>query len=209
MKKKNKFILLDIIGGFFLALGILAVAVSMYYQNPTQILYMCYLGLILIGVGILTKRSFIIMSQIYILAIPLIIWDIDFLYRLIINKPLFGITDYFFSGGHSLIGKIVSLQHLFTVPLSIYAASLIGVKRKDAWKWSFIQIILMFIVVTLFSNPELNINCVFNPCINIYFGLPYRLTWFLIIFSMTFITSVLLNYLPIIKVKEKLNKKCP
>jgi hypothetical protein len=207
MKKKNKFIILDLIGIFFLILGIAAIANSFYNQNPTQVLYMCYVGLILIGIGILTKRSFIIMSQVYILAIPLLIWDIDFLYHLILNKSLFGITDYFFSGGSSLIGRLVSLQHLFTVPLSIYAASLIGVKRKDAWKWSFIQIIIVYIFVSLFTLPAENINCVYNPCIPIDFGLPYRLTWFIVIFSMTFITSIILNYLPIIKANDKKNKK--
>jgi len=208
MEKKCKSILLNIIGVFFLILGIVAIANSTYNQNPIEILYLCYLGLILIGIGILTKRSFIIMSQVYILTIPLMVWNIDFLYWIIFNKPLFGVANYFFSEGYSIIGKIVSLQHLFTIPLSIYAAGLIGIKRKDAWKWSFIQIILVFIAVTLFSPPELNLNCVFNPCINIHFGLPYKLTWFLTIFSITFITSVLLNLLPIMKVKkDKKNKK--
>ncbi len=198
MKKKHKFFILDILGIFFLTWGVIAISLSMYNKNPTQILYMCYLGLILIGIGILTKRSYIIMSQVYILAIPLLIWDIDFLHWLIFNKPLFGITNYFFAEGHSLIGKIISLQHLFTVPLSIYIAKIIGIKRKDAWKWSFIQITVVYLFVTLFSSPDLNINCVFHPCINLHFGLPYRLTWFIIIFSMTFITSVLINFLPIL-----------
>ena len=207
MERKNKYLILDIIGVFFLALGIAAIANSMYNQNPTQILYMCYFGLILIGIGILTKRSYIIMSQVYILAIPLLIWTIDFLYWLIIRKPLWGITDYYFINTAFDLGKSVSLQHLFTVPLAIYAASLIGVKRKDAWKWSFIQVILIFAAVSLLSPPEANINCVFNPCINVYLGLPYKLTWFLIIFSMTFITSILLNYLPIIRVKNVKTKR--
>ncbi|MFH1607739.1 MAG: hypothetical protein ABIA78_01260 [archaeon] len=201
MNKKTKFLLLDILGIFFLVWGIIAISVSMYNQNPTQVLYMCYLGLILIGVGILTKRSFIIMSQIYILAIPLIVWDIDFLHWLILNKPLFGITNYFFAEGHSIIGKIISLQHLFTVPVAIYASKIIGVKRKDAWKWSFIQIIFVYIFISLLSNPDININCVFNSCINVYFGLPYRLTWFIIIFGMTFLTSLGINYFILKKIK--------
>jgi len=203
MKKEKQLLFLDLIGIFFLILGIIAIANSMYNKNPTQILYLCYLGLIIIGIGILTKRSSIILSQVYILAIPLLIWDIDFLHWIITQKPLFGITDYFFLEGHSLIGKIVSLQHLFTIPLSVYAANLIGIKRKDAWKWSFIQIILVFVAVSLFSSPELNINCIFNSCINLYIGLPYRLTWFLIIFSMTFITSILLHLLPLKKIIKK------
>lgn len=209
MNKKSKLLLLDILGAFFLIWGVVAISVSMYNQNPTQVLYACYLGLVLIGIGILTKRSFIIMSQIYILAIPLIIWDIDFLFWLIFHHPLFGITDYFFAEGHSLIGKIISLQHLFTIPIAIYAAKQIGIKRKDAWKWSFIQIAIVYIFVSLFSNPDLNINCVFNPCINIYFGLPYRPTWFLIFFGMTFLASLGINLI-ILKNKnnnEKIKRK--
>ncbi len=193
MKRKTKLLLLDMLGVFFLFWGIVAIAVSMYNQNPTQILYMCYLGLVLIGIGILTKRSFIILSQVYILAIPLLVWDVDFLHWLIFQKPLFGITDYFFSGGHSLISSIISLQHLFTVPVAAYAAKKIGIKRRDAWKWSFVQITIVYIFVSLFTSPILNIDCIFNPCIHIYFGLPYRLTWFLIIFSMTFIASLGIN----------------
>lgn len=206
MKKKTKLILLDIIGIFFLIIGITAIAKSMYRQTPTQILFMCYIGLILIGIGILTKRSFIIMSQVYILAIPLLAWDIDFLYWILFNKPLWGLTDYFFLEPSLTLDKLVTLQHLFTVPLAIYAASLIGIKRKDAWKWSFIQVTIVYLLVSLLSSYDANINCVFKSCINIHFGvpwLPYRLTWFIAIFSMTFITSIILNYLLEIKVKEK------
>jgi len=207
MDKKHKLIFLDILGGFFLIWGIIAIANSMYMQNPTQILYMCYLGLVLIGIGILTKRSFIIMSQIYILAIPLIIWDIDFLYWLIFNKPLWGITDYFFVENSFNIGKIISLQHLFTVPVAAYAAKLIGIKRKDAWKWSFVQIILVFIAVSLLSSRETNINCIFDPCLNIVMGLPYRITWFIVIFSMTFISALIINSFLIVKKNENKIKR--
>lgn len=202
MKKKFQFLILDIIGIFFLVWGIIAISLSMYNQTPTQILFMCYLGIILIGIGILTRRSFIIMSQIYILAIPILFWDIDFLHWIIFNQPLFGITDYFFVVSGWTLGKIISLQHLFTVPLAIYASSIIGVKRRDAWKWSFIQITIVYLLVSWFSSPDLNVNCIFSPCIDIYFGLPYKLTWFIIIFGMTFITSVLLNILPLIKLKD-------
>jgi len=202
MNDSHKSIFLNVLGVFFIVLGFLAIARSIYNQIPTQILYMCYLGLILIGVGILMRNSFIIMSQVYILAIPLLVWNIDFLYQLIFGGPLWGITDYFFFDFSFTVDKLITLQHIFTIPLSIYAASLIGLKRKDAWKLSFAQIILVYIVVVLISPPELNVNCVFDPCINISLGLPYGVTWFLIIFSMTYLSSLLLNFLPIIKVKK-------
>lgn len=194
MKNKNKNIFLTLLGIYFLLLGITAIAISIYRQVPSQILYACYSGIILIGIGILTKKSFIISSQVYILAIPLLVWDIDFIHWLIFNKPLWGITNYFFFNFSATIDKFVSLQHLYTIPLAIYAIKLIGMKRRDAWKLSFIQLIVIFILVAAISAPNLNINCVFYSCININYGLPYILVWFLVSFSMVSITALILNY---------------
>ena len=104
-----------------------------------------------------------------------------------------------FSASASTIGNIISLQHLFTIPLAIYATHLIGLKRKDAWKLSFAQISLIFLIIVLFTPRESNINCVFKPCINLSIGLPYYLTWFLIFFLMIFLTSLILNSLSYLK----------
>jgi hypothetical protein len=194
MEKRKKTIILNLIGTYFLLLGITAILSSLHKQTPSQIFYICYIGMVLIGIGILTKRSFIILSQIYILAIPLLIWDIDFIHWIIFNSPLWGITDYFFLNLSATLDRFVSLQHLYTIPLSIYAVKLIGMKRKDAWKWSFIQIVVIFIAVITFSPQELNVNCIFYSCININYGLPYNLVWFLISFSMISITALFLNY---------------
>jgi hypothetical protein len=207
MNKKTKADILNALGLVFLFWGISAISFSIYNQNNSQILNMCYFSLLIIGAGILFKKSSMIMSQIYILAIPLLIWNIDFLHWLIFQHPLFGITDYFFIGGYSLIGKIISLQHIFTIPLAIYAMKQIKIKRKDAWKWSFIQLTIIYFPVKLFSNPDMNINCVFNPCINISFGLPYELVWFSIAFSMTFVSSIIINF--ILSENKKINANFP
>jgi hypothetical protein len=192
-KLKNKILLLDLIGLYFLILGIAAILRSFYNQVPYQILYSCYIGMILIGMGILTRRSFIILSQVYILAIPLLIWNVDFIHWIIFNKPLWGITDYFFVDFSSLIDKFISLQHLYTVPVAIYAANLVGIKRGDAWKWSIIQLSVTFFVVFIFSPEVSNINCVFKSCIGTNFGIPYILLWFFISFNMIFISVWIIN----------------
>lgn len=191
---KNKEKILFFLGSYFLILGGIAIIRSLYRQTPSQILYACYIGTILIGIGILTKKSFIILSQVYILTIPLLIWNIDFIHWLIFNRPLWGITDYFFFDFSVTLDKFVTLQHLYTIPISIYAVKLIGLKRKDAWKWSFVQLFLMFITVLIFSSTNLNVNCVFRSCINLNYKLPYTLIWFLVSFAMTAITALFLNY---------------
>jgi len=198
-KKKYEFLVLKIIGIIMVILGILAIMNSLYLRNPNQIFWMCYISLLIIGIGILTRNSYLIMSQIYILTIPILVWDIDFIYHLLFQVPLWGLTDYFFVENSFNLGKFITLQHLYTLPLSFYAVHLIGLKKRDAWKISFVQVFLVFIFVTLFTSPEKNINCVFEPCLNIYLGLPYQLTWLIISFSIVFITSFLANKLPFIR----------
>ena len=148
------------------------------------------------------------MSQVYILLIPHLLWTIDFFYQLILNKPLWGEKIYFFIDNFLIIGNIISLQHIFAIPIALYAVTLIGLKRKNAWILSFIQITIIYILVSLLTLSETNINCVFSSCINVHFGvpwIPYRLTWFIAIFSMTFISSSVVNYiLSIKKIKSKI-----
>jgi hypothetical protein len=193
MKERGKRIILNIIGVYFLILGITAISLSLLKQMPTQLLYACYIGMILIGIGILTRKSFLILSQIYIIAIPSIVWGIDFFHWLIFKTPLWGMTDYFFLSSAITLDKFISLQHFYIFPLAIYTAKLIR-KEKNAWKLSLIQLIIIFLAVKILSPPELNINCVFYSCIDINWILPYNLIWFLISFSIVGITALLLNY---------------
>jgi hypothetical protein len=207
MKDGSKRIFLIALGIYFILLGIFAIILSLYNNDPSQILYACYVGLILIGIGMLTKKSSIILSQVYLLTIPILIWDIDFFHWIIFKKPLWGITDYFFSVHPSIIGNFVSLQHLYLVPLSVYALTLMNIKRRDAWKWSLLELVLIFFAVFTLSVPALNVDCVFRPCININFGIPYPIVWFLISFSMIGVTALILNHFLCPKKFKKYQKK--
>lgn len=189
--KQNENFVIDLIGFLLFALGISAITNSLFIKNPYQIFWGCYLGLIILGIGIVRRNSFLIMSQIYILAIPLLIWDIDFIYYLILGKPLLGITDYFFIESSLNLSKIISLQHLFSIPLAVYALKKIGIKKgEDAWKMSFAQIILIFLVILFITPPEQNINCVFAMCGDTNFsGFFYRITWFVTFFAFILLTK--------------------
>lgn len=188
----RKGIKLAIIGSIFLFFGIGAWANYILTLDLNRIFWMCYLSLILMGIGALRKDSYLLMSQIYILAIPLLIWDLDFIFHLISGNTLWGIADYFFLGEFGF-EKIMVLQHLFSIPLAIYAVKLLGVKRRDAWKVSLIQIALVYITVSSFVSSSQNINCIFTSCIKADLGLPYPLVWFIVFFGMTLISAFLIN----------------
>ena len=196
MQKDDNY--LKILGIAYLLLGTIAL-VNGINVNVSHILWYSYIAMFIIGVGLLRKNSFALSSQLNILFFPYLIWNIDFFYQLIISKPLFGITNYFFIQG-PLIGKIVAFQHVFTIPILLYALYKIKVNRKDAWKLSFLIVTLLYIITRTFTPSELNINCTFESCLPlINAGNLYPLVWFGILFFTIALTHYLILKLPFFK----------
>ncbi len=199
MKEKYKQNFLNFLGVILLLWGIAALVGNFLLRGPSQILWFCYIGLIVIGIGILIRSSRLIGSQVNILAIPLLIWDIDFVYRLIMGEPLFGITDYLFVGSLFSLPNLISMQHLFTIPLAIYAMYLIKVKEFDFWKISVIQVIVFYFLVLLFTPSEPNINCVYVNCLGFNLPWPYWISWFLAYFVTIGLTNFILSKLSFLR----------
>lgn len=178
-----------IAGGLILLFGLGAI-INSFCQNYTEgILWFCYFGLVLLGIGILIKSSFLIVSQLNILFIPLIVWSVDFFYYFLTRKPLLGITDYFFTN-RNIFSQIISLQHILTIILVI---GILPVKSKNAWKLSVFQIAAIYVLTRIFTSPGANINCVYRSCLSFTIE-PYSLIWFIAFFLMIFLTNFFLNY---------------
>jgi hypothetical protein len=202
MLTKNNKIFLNILGIVLITIAILAVYKTLKRGNLEGILWFCYLGLFLIGVGILLRNDTILASQLNILAIPLIVWAIDFFsYFLLGGKTIFGITEYMFIQG-PIVGKVISLQHIFTIPLSLYALKLIKLKNKSTWKISIIQLMGIYLAVILFTSPEKNINCVYASCLNILSTNEfYPLIWIFSTILLIYSTNILINRFFLTKAK--------
>lgn len=154
---------LTFLGILFLSFGIIAFINALVYYNASLLFWICYSSLVIIGIGMLTKRTALIKSQLYILAIPDAVWALDFAFVIITGSSLFGIVDYFFMPG-ALIPKIVSLQHLFAIPALFYALMILPAKKEHSWTLSMFQIILMYGLTRAFTPAALNINCVYRIC---------------------------------------------
>lgn len=186
----KKEILLKIIGIIFLVFGIIAIINTLSLGNYSGILWFCYLGLIIIGIGVLRKNTSLIESQLNILLIPQIIWIIDFVYFIINGYSLFNIVDYFFIQG-PILSKIITIQHLFAIPLSLISIALIK-EKKEGWKISIMQITIFFILIRILTTSEENINWVYHTSLNL--GLAYYpIFWFAGTIAMIFITNLLLK----------------
>jgi hypothetical protein len=182
--------ILNLLGILFLFFGIWAIIDNILKVGVgiAPVLWMSYICLIVLGIAILKKDSSLIASQLAIITIPYVFWNIDFFHHLFTNQSLFGITDYFFTSG-PLSGKIIALQHIFNLPLSIYSMYLIGLKKSNFWIISFIQVTIVFFVSRLVTTYDQNVNCVYHNCANFNFGLPYVIEWFIAQLVMVSLTS--------------------
>lgn len=70
--------ILNVIGIWFLALGIIAMLDSIYNGNYYQIFWFCYVALILLGIGFILRKDGLILAQLSFLFIPIIVWNFDF-----------------------------------------------------------------------------------------------------------------------------------
>lgn len=79
MNEKTKNIILNLIGILYIILGIGAIINTIYLElGLAPILWFSYIGIILIGIGVLSKNHLLILSQLNILIIPYLFWNIDF-----------------------------------------------------------------------------------------------------------------------------------
>lgn len=196
----KKQIIIQLIGFFILAIGIIATINSTIIYGFQSTLWFCYIGLTILGLAIILKNPFLIVGQLNVLCIPLIIWTIDFFYLAFSNSPLWGITNYFFQPGPA-ISKLITLQHIFTVPLVVLALFILKTELKQekldkikySWIFSFAEIFILFFTTKILTNPQLNINCVFKFCGDISAPFYYPAAWFSIFAIMIVITNLVAN----------------
>ncbi|MDO8467370.1 MAG: hypothetical protein Q7S56_00265 [Nanoarchaeota archaeon] len=199
--KSNK--ILNVIGIYLIFIGFFSIAYSFFVRGNTgQVFWLCYISSILFGFGILKVKTNLLLAQVSIMTIPVIIWNIDFFFHLITNNPLWGITNYMFVPSN-LIDRFVSLQHIYTIPVTLF--SIYKLKDKKVFfsrilKIAFGEMILIFILVKLFTSPDENVNCVFRNCLPFEIPLFYEFIWFVAVFAG--ITAVLFVLLKIIKIKR-------
>ena len=163
-----------------------------YYKEYHAVLWICYTAILLIIVGIMRRNSSLILSQVIILAIPDLFWIIDFFAILLTGNSPFALSVYVFQD-NPFIKKFIAMQHLFTVPLALYAFILINKKpSKYTPLVSLIEVSLFFFITRAFIQQ--NINCVYQSCANFSWGSYYPMTWFVTYFSIIILAYLILFF---------------
>ncbi len=177
------------LGVYLFVLGVAAMMYSVANPVIASWLWLSYITLVLIGLGMMMRIPELIAMQACIILIPVLFWDIDFVVSAFGGKFL-GLTTYFFDGSYASIGKFISLQHLYTLPIAIWSLWKMKLKR-DVWKWSFVEVAIVFVLSYFFTKPILNINCVFESCVPFIWaeGWKYLLAWVVLMGLMVWIVN--------------------
>ena len=198
MELNVKKIIKYLIGIFLIIFGIYAMDYSIYIGHTEWIFWLCYIAMVLIGFGALTNNSFLIVSQLNLVAIPLIFWIIDFILYYFFKYTFWGISHYFFNG-LTLAARIISLEHLFLVPLALIVLYLIKIKNNKAWILSITQLVIFFFLTKYLTPDSDNINCVFTSCVPFISDSFYIIKWFILGIICILTTNYILISLPFLK----------
>jgi hypothetical protein len=206
MKEGNKKIILYVIASVFILIVLFIIISLLLEKEYVSLLWMCYTAMALIAVGIIMKKPDLILSQIIILFIPDLLWIIDSFFILITGNYLLGITRYLFIGDRTLLQQVLSTQHLVTVPLALFALSLMKIKKS--YKPLIIglaEIMFFFGIMFITSFGGGGVNCLPDPtCVSITFPtfIPYYIIWIVLQFSFVIISYFAVTSLPFIKLKK-------
>ena len=131
-------------------------------HGPTQLLWLCDIGIFLTGIGLIIKSRLILTAQFVGLFIYHLCWHIDFLSFVLFKEMLFSSTAYMFSDKVTVYEKSLSFfHHTYTIPVLLWALLRLGTS-KSGWIFQTIQTSVAFILTYFLTDPLRNVNWIFG-----------------------------------------------
>jgi hypothetical protein len=136
----------------------LIVWAPLYWRQygPQNFLYFCDIGNVLIGVGLWLESPLIFSWTACGVLVFQTLFTIDLAGALLTRRHIFGATEYMFDARLPLSIRLLSLFHVATPPLVLWAIWRLGYDSRG-WK---LQTLLTWIVVPInyFWRPQFDVN---------------------------------------------------
>jgi hypothetical protein len=147
------------IGWTVWVLGWIPIYLGQY--GAQNFLFFCDIGNLLVMVGLWSESALLLSSQAVGLLVFQTLYVIDLASALVSGRHLIGGTEYMFDAGLPLYVRLLSLFHVATPPLLVWATWRLGYDRRG-WK---LQTLICWIVVTInyFWRPESDVNWARGP----------------------------------------------
>ena len=167
------------------------VPIYVSFHGLQNFLWICDLCNIILLIALWTESRLLFASQLVAVLIVDFLWSVDVAIASLWGFHPIGGTQYMFYPEIPLFIRLMSLFHVFTPPLIIFAVIRLGYDRRGI----ILQTILTWIVLPLsylLTDPSRNINWIYRP-----FGKEQTIVplWLYFIFLMA--AYPLLLYLPI------------
>jgi hypothetical protein len=132
------------------------VPVYWHQYGPQNFLFFCDIGNLLIGIGLWLESPLIFSWVACGLLVFQSLYTIDFTGALLTGHHLIGGTEYMFDQHLPVLIRVLSLFHVATPPLLLWAIWCLGYDPRG-WK---LQTLTAWIVVPInyFWHPELDVN---------------------------------------------------
>jgi hypothetical protein len=124
--------------------------------GPQNFLYFCDIGNVLIGIGLWLESTLIFSWAACGLLLIQTLYTIDLAGAVLLRRHFIGGTEYMFDPGLPLFIRLLSLFHVVTPPLLMWAIWRLGYDRRG-WK---LQTLTAWVVVPInyFWHPDLDVN---------------------------------------------------
>ena len=180
-----------------------AVLVPCYWvtYSPWNFLYFCDIALLVTAVAIWIESPLLVSMQAIAIAVPQMLWVIDFLLRLIVGVNITGVTNYMFDPSISLFLRALSSFHGWLPFVLLWLVSRLGYDRRAFGLQSVVAIVVLLIsYLSAPAPPPSTSHPSWAVNINYVYGLddkqPQTLMapwlWLLLLMA----TNVIVIYLP-------------
>lgn len=129
--------------------------------GPQNFLFLCDLGNLFIAIGLWLESSLIFSAEAAGLLLFQSLFAIDLLIALLSGRHVIGGTEYMFDPHIAWWIRLLSLFHLVTPPLLLWAIWLLGYDKRG-WKY---QTLITWIVIPInyFWHPQDDVNWARGP----------------------------------------------
>lgn len=163
-----------------------------WWQNgPANFLWLCDVANFILIVALWRESALLFSSQAVGVLLVQVLWAIDYFGALLLGAHPFGATAYMFDETRPPWLRAMSLFHLAVPPLLVFGVHRLGFDRRGIRLETAIAWLLIPISY-LFTDPERNLNWVFEP-----FGVEQTLVPQPVYVAFLFVAYPLLLFLPI------------
>ncbi len=131
-------------------------------NGPSNFLWICDFANFVTLVAIWSESALLVSSQLAGVFVIQLVWAVDFLGRLLFGAHPVGGTEYMFDAASPWWLRMLSLFHLWMVPLLVWLMRRVGHDRRGVRLETLVALVL-FPLGQQLGTPEQNLNWMWFP----------------------------------------------